>query len=118
MRKSWRRRPHLEALDSMSLLSTGLAGGPFHAVAAALHGAPRVSTISAARVALNGTFHGRYQFDDGIPDVCPTYSFTGHESLRRLGPADVTGNAHSPGFIVRGRAAGARTPHLTHAAPR
>jgi hypothetical protein len=89
----------------MALLSGGLSAGLQSLATVRVHGTPRTST-TPTHFALKGTLHGSYHVKDQIPDVGATYDFTGHGHLSPVGAAEVTGNAHSLGFIANGKANG------------
>jgi hypothetical protein len=79
-----------------------------------LHGAARAVTIDAASttpktpvtISLRGTLKGSYNQGQPNPDVGVNFTFFGHGTVKHVGKADVTGNAHQLGFIATGRAGG------------
>jgi hypothetical protein len=105
MRKACHRRPRLESLESISLLS-GLAP-ELHAAAQVV----RIDTGSntgetSVFVSLNGTLTGTYTKHEINPDVGANYTFFGHGTVSQVGKADVTGSAQQLGFVATGRAEG------------
>jgi hypothetical protein len=100
--RACRNRPlEVEPLESMTLLSglTMLGAAPVeHPVT--------VAAASQVRVELRGTTRGDYTSEARIPDVGTSYTVFSMGRLARFGPAVVTGNLHSLGFISSGHAPG------------
>jgi hypothetical protein len=105
MRKSRNCRPHLERLESMELLSTGLGAGLHHDAAIKIDAMPPTS-MSHTIISLNGTLRGTYHVKRSLPDVGVIYDFFGHGSVKPGSGADVTGHANSLGNVAKGKAEG------------
>ncbi len=83
MRKSFRRRPELETLESMALLS-GFSTAAHQGIAALVEHAPQASSSTALSGALTGTFSaGRVL---GLPST-----FNAKGTINPLGKAAATG---------------------------
>jgi len=88
------RRPVLEQLESRNLLSTGLRGVSASAIVA--------QPAAQQKIALSGTFRGRFVDSDKIPDVGSTFSPTGSGHVSRLGDFSLSGEIQTIGFIQFG----------------
>ena len=93
MRDHLRRRPRLEELESMTLLSGVSAVMP--AAAAAV----TPITPMSHELNLTGSVHGNYHTRE-IPDAGKTYTFFGHGSVSPLGRTSMSGNVQLPGLII------------------
>ena len=91
MRRQLRRRPQLETLEAMTLLS-----GPTAAVVATMN----------HQVQLDGTAKGNYHEVIKNPDTGAVYYFFGSGRGHSAGRVDVTANIHSPGNIANGQSHG------------
>ena len=70
MRQQLRRRPQLESLESMALLS-GMMAAPVAALVAT------TTPMTGHEVDINGTAHGKYHEHQSKPDTGKTYTFNG-----------------------------------------
>jgi hypothetical protein len=102
MREHLRRRPQLESLESMTLLS-GSAAAVGGAIAALV--APPAPT-SGHMIRLTGTAKGRFHAHINNPDTGKDFTFFGSGQVAPLGHVDLTGHIHSPGFIANGHSTG------------
>jgi hypothetical protein len=104
MRRKRDRRPQLETLESMTLLS-GIAAGLHHLAAVDIAGLTS-RPATPTKISLNGVLTGTYHVKSPNPDVGANDTFFGHGKIRPLGTADVTGHAHSLGNVATGKARG------------
>ncbi len=99
MRPSKRRRPQLEALEAMTLLSAAMP-----------HGAAQVAASShKVHLALNGSIGGPNSSTVTNPDVGASLSLDGSGRVAPLGQVSSTGSLHMTGFIKTGHATGTLT---------
>lgn len=101
MRPSLRRRPQLEALEAMTMLSAAAAVAP---VPVAAESMPPASH----HIQLSGGIQGTYVVRMVNPDVGKTYYFSGTPGqLSPLGRSKLIGGIQAPGFIANGHSRGA-----------
>lgn len=101
MRTHLRRRPQVESLESISLLSAAAVPGAAAIVAA------QAGTTTSQEIHLTGIAKGTYHAHVANPDTGTTFTFFGRPSLiRPLGISILTGNIQSPGFIAHGQSHG------------
>ncbi len=67
------------------------------------------SKLPDSSASLTGSARGSYTRTTANPDTGSIFKFTGAGTLAKLGGATVTGNLHTPGFIVGGNARGTLT---------
>jgi hypothetical protein len=91
-------RPHLEGLESMTLLSVGGAGPVSALVSTSRH--------PSTQHHLAGSASGTWTAQPGIPDVGKTQSLVGNGKVKGLGEVQVQGSLHLTGFIQSGHADG------------
>jgi hypothetical protein len=94
-------RPLVERIEAKALLSGVIPGS----VGAGLFASPIVEKV----VPLDGTFHGTFHWNRGVPDVGETFVPTGSGHLGRTGRVSVTGSIQTTGFIAHGHAGGTLT---------
>jgi hypothetical protein len=102
MREHLQRRPQLESLESVTLLS-GSAAAVRGAIAALV--APSTPT-SGHTIHLTGTARGSYHVHIINPDIGKDFTFFGSGQVAPLGHVDLTGHINSPGFIANGHSKG------------
>jgi hypothetical protein len=102
MREDLRRRPQLETLESVTLLS-GASAAVKGAVAALLTPTP---PTAGREIDLTGIARGTYHAHIKNPDTGKDFSFFGSGQVASLGHVDLTGHIHSPGFIANGHSKG------------
>jgi hypothetical protein len=108
MKNRKRVAPRLEALESLTVLSSGLAGSAAAAVS------PTAGQSATHAIHLQGSATGHYTLTVKNPDIGGDYSITAKGKLTPLGPVvDVTGDITTPGNIAHGKDTG----HLTLSTP-
>jgi hypothetical protein len=98
MKTARSRRPHVEELESIALLSAGGTG-------------PTSAIVSASRHPLThhrlvGSGSGTWTAQPGNPDVGATQNLVGNGKLKQIGNVQVQGSLHLTGFIQAGHATG------------
>ena len=106
MKRTRSRRPHVEELESIALLSVG-ATGPVSAIVSA-------SRHRSSHHHLAGSASGTWTTQPGIPDVGATQDLVGIGKLKGLGHVHVQGSLHLAGFIQSGHADGTIDLTNTH----
>jgi hypothetical protein len=99
MKPSRRKRPQLEALEAMTLLSAAM---------------PQTTALVAAsshklHLALSGSIGGPSSSAVTNPDVGASFSLDGSGRVAPLGQVSSTGSLHLTGFIATGHATGTLT---------
>jgi hypothetical protein len=99
MRNGLCRRPQVESLESIPLLS---------GASTALQGAAAIvaTVIPGHETDLNGTARGTYHVHIANPDTGKIYKFSGSGNITPLGHVGLTGNVQTLGFIAQGNASG------------
>jgi hypothetical protein len=100
MKEHLRRRPELESLESVTLLS-GASAAVVGAVAALA-----TTDASATKIHLTGTAKGSYHLSIANPDTGKEFTFLGSGRVAPLGQVTLSGTIRSPGFIANGHSTG------------
>jgi hypothetical protein len=95
MNSRFRRRPQVESLESMTLLS---------GASAAVGGS--IAAMTSQVLHLDGMIKGTYHEHLPIPDVGKSYTFTGSGQINPLGRSSLSGSVQTLGFIASGHAHG------------
>src|SRR4051794_16191186 len=107
MREKRQARPHVESLESRTLLSgAGAAVAPHHAQVAVV---PSGATTSGMTITLSGTERGLFTARQRNPDTGAQYNLIALGRVSPLGPTAATGSFQTPGFILNGTVTGSLT---------
>jgi hypothetical protein len=102
MREHLRRRPRVESLESMTLLS-GVSAAARGAIAALLG---PVAPTSGHKIEPTGSVKGTYHVHITNPDIGKEFIFFGSGQVAPLKHVKLTGHITSPGFIYHGHSTG------------